>query len=178
MQTREKTLFFLLCGAVFVALNMIALNAFFKGRNAMKKETAAVRSEIADDRAWIQIDDSLKPADAWITSHPMPKLAPEEASARLLKTEREEAEKAGLKVAEENLLPVQETSQGSVAAVSVKLSGPFEGVVRMLFALQGPALWRTLEKLSVKSDAQPPNVLADIEIRQYFQPVAPDSTNP
>ena len=178
MQTREKTLFFLLCGALFVALNMIGLNAFLKSRNSMKKELATVRAQLAEDRGWIELDNALKPADSWIGSHAMPKLPPEEASARLLKTERDEAEKAGLKIAEENLLPVQETPYGSTASVSVRLSGPFEGVVKMLFGLQGPALWRTLEKLSIKSDAQPPNVLADIEIRQYFQPVAPDSTNP
>ena len=100
----------------------------------------------------------------------MPHMAPDDASAQLLKVEREEAEKAGLKVVEENLLPPQNTPYGPTVAVSVKLTGPFEGVVRMLFALQSPTAWRTLEKLALKSDTQPPNVVVDLEIHQYFLP--------
>jgi hypothetical protein len=91
--------------------------------------------------------------------------------------ERDEAEKAGLKITEENLLPAQDSDQGNSAAVSVKLTGPFEGVVKMLFAMQSPTAWRTLDKLTLKSDAQPPNVIAEMEIRQYFQ-VPAASENP
>ena len=65
-------------------------------------------------------------------------------------------------------MPLQRS--GPTVAVSVKLTGPFEGVVRMLFALQSPTAWRTIEKLALKSDAQPPNVVADLELHQYFLP--------
>jgi hypothetical protein len=172
MQTREKTLLLILGVAIFAALNLLGLNLFLKGRATIKKQTAAARAELATDRSWIDLNDALQPADAWIESHAMRKQASEEASAELLKTEREEAEKAGLKIAEESLLPVQQTPYGSAAPVSVKLNGPFPGVVKLLFALQSPTAWRTIEKLSIKSDAQPPNVIADLEIRQYFQPAS------
>ena len=75
---------------------------------------------------------------------------------------------------EENLLPPQSSPQGSSVAVAVKLSGPFAGLVKMLFAMQTPSAWRTVDKISIKSDAQPPNVLIEMELRQQFQPV--DST--
>ena len=96
-------------------------------------------------------------------------MTPDDASAALLKLERDEAEKSGLKVTEENLLPGQNSTQESTVAVSAKLSGPFEGVVRMLYALQTPTGWRSVEKLTLRSDAQPPNVVADLELRQYFR---------
>ena len=172
MQTREKTRLVILGVALFAALNLLGINLFVKGRAGMKKQTAAAKAELATDRSWIDLDESLHPADAWIESHPMRKQVAEEASAELLRVEREETEKAGLKISEENLLPVQQTPYGSAAAVSVKLTGPFEGVVKLLFALQTPSAWRTIEKLSLKSDAQPPNVIADLEIRQYFQAVS------
>jgi hypothetical protein len=100
----------------------------------------------------------------------MTQMAPEEASAQLLKTEREEAEKAGLKVVEENLLPSQDGEQGGTVSVAAKLSGPFQGVVKMLFALQTPTEWRSVQKLTLQSDDQPPNVIAELELRQYFRP--------
>lgn len=169
MQTREKTLLLILGVAIFVALNLIGLNLFLKARNSIKKQIVAAKDELATARSWLDLDESLHPADDWIESHPMKKQASEEASAELLKTEREEAEKAGLKISEESLLPVQQTPYGSAAPVTVKLNGPFPGVVKLLFALQSPTAWRTIERMSIKSDAQPPNVIADLEIRQYFQ---------
>ena len=164
----EKNLLFILGGAVFVAMNMMGLHAFLQTKSGVQKAMIAARSELSSDRSLVELGRTLKPADSWIAAHPMPHIAPDDASAQLLKLEREEAEKAGLKVTEENLLPSQDTPYGRTVAVSVKLTGPFEGVVRMLFALQSPTAWRTLEKLALKSDAQPPNVVADLELHQYF----------
>jgi hypothetical protein len=165
----EKTLLLLLCGALFVALNMAGIRSFLKARDGLQKAIVTGTSELSLDKNWLEIGRSLAPADDWINSHPMPRFLPDEASSQLLKSEREEAEKAGLKITEENLLPSQETPYGPTVAVSVKLTGPFEGVVRMLFALQSPTAWRTVEKLALKSDSQPPNVVADLELHQYFQ---------
>ena len=174
----EKTLLLLLCGALFVAVNMAGIRSFLKARDGLRKAIVTGTSDLTLDKNWIEIGSSLAPADAWINSHPMPRFLPDEASSQLLKSEREEAEKAGLKVIEENLLPPLETPYGPTVAVSVKLTGPFEGVVRMLFALQSPTTWRTIEKLALKSDSQPPNVLADLELHQYFQPLASPESSP
>jgi len=166
----EKNLLFILGGAVFIALNMMGVHAFLQTKSGVQKAMIAAGSELSSDRSLVELGRALKPADSWIAAHPMPHMAPDDASAQLLKVEREEAEKAGLKVTEENLLPSQDTPYGPTVAVSVKLTGPFEGVVRMLFAVQSPTAWRTIEKLALKSDAQPPNVVADLELHQYFLP--------
>jgi hypothetical protein len=175
----EKRLLLLLCGALFLAVNLLGLRAFLQARTGLRKAITATRTEIAENSGWIERGEILRPAVAWLDSHPMPRSEPDAASAELLKTEREEAEKAGLKVAEENLLPPQSSPQGSSVAVAVKLSGPFAGLVKMLFALQTPSAWRTVDKISIKSDAQPPNVLVEMELRQQFQPVdSPGNTGP
>jgi len=165
----EKALFLILCGAVFLALNMLGLRSFLQARAKLQQALMTAKTELNFDRSWLELSDTLRPADNWINSHPMPQMPPDDASAELLKIEREEAEKAGLKVSEENLLPAQEGPQGSTVGVAVKLSGPFEGVVRLLFAIQTPTGWRTVEKLALRSDSQPPNVVADVELRQYFR---------
>ena len=174
----EKTLVFILSGAVFVALNMMGMHAFLQTRAGIQKSILMAKSQLSSSRSMVEQGDAIKSANDWIETHPMPLMSPDDASAQLLKIERDEAEKSGLKITEENLLPTQETPYGLTVAVSVKLMGPFEGVVRMLFALQSPAAWRALGKLSLKSDAQPPNVVADLELHQYFQlstPAGPTS---
>ena len=174
----EKTLFLILCGAVFLALNMLGLRAFLQARTKVQQAIVAAKAELASDHSWLELAETLHPAMAWMDSHPMPRMAPDDASSQLLKTEREAAEKAGLKVTEENLLPPQDAPQSSAVGVEAKLSGPFEGIVRMLFALQTPSGWRSVEKLTLRSDAQPPNVVADLELRQYFRPGAAAATPP
>jgi hypothetical protein len=175
LATNEKHLLLLLCGALFVAANMVGLRSFLKAKEGLRKAMIAATSDVASDKSWIDMGSALSPADAWINTHPMPRCARVDASAQLLKSERDAAEQAGLKITEENLLPSSETQYGSTVAVSVRLAGPFQGVVRMLFALQTPTAWRTVSKLSLKSDAQPPNVVASLELVQYFQsPGAPE----
>jgi len=180
MSTRtagEKTLFLILCGAVFLALNLLGFRAFLQARARIQQSIAAAKTELASSRTWLDLAETLHPAMSWIAAHPFPKMQPDDASAGLLKLEQGEAEKAGLKVMEENLLPPQDIPQGSSVGVGVKLSGPFEGVVRFLFALQTPSAWRSIDKLTLRSDTEPPNVIADLELRQYFHPeAAPEPT--
>ena len=165
----EKRLFLILCGAVFLALNMVGLRAFLQARNGLQRAILAAKAELVEDQGWIQTEELLRPARRWMEAHPMPELPDEEASARLLEVIRGAAEKTDLKITEENLLPPQRGPQGSTVAVSAKVSGRFDGVVRMLFALQNPEAWRSVEKLALRSDAEPPNVIADLELRQYFR---------
>jgi predicted secreted protein len=167
----EKRLLLILCGALFLAANMLGLRAFLQARSGLSKSITATRSGIAESKGWVERGEILGGATEWLDSHPMPRTAPDAASASLLKSEREEAEKSGLKVIEENLLPPQSSSQGSSVTVAVKLNGPFAGLVKFLLALQTPSAWRTVDKIEIKSDTQPPNVLVDLELRQQFHPV-------
>ncbi len=168
MARSEQRLFLILCGTVFLGLNMIGVRAFFQNHKKMRVAIAAARMELAGDRSWLELADTLRPINTWIKSHPMPSMLPDEASAKLLKIERDEAEKEGLKVTGENLLPSQEGPEGMTVGVAAKISGPFEGVVRMLFALQSPVGWRSIDKMILTSDVEPSNIIADLELRQYF----------
>lgn len=165
----EKRLFLILCGAVFIALNMVGAHAFLQARNSLQRAILGARTQLAEDQGWIGTGEALRPARNWMETHPMPELAPDEASARLLQSVRGAAEKTGLKITEENLLPPQQVTGGSTVAVAAKVSGRFDGVVRLLFELQNPEAWRSVEKLTLRSDAEPPNVIADLELRQYFR---------
>ena len=132
LATNEKHLLLLLCGALLIAVNLVGLRSFLKAKEGLRKAMIAATSDVASDKSWIDMGSALSPADAWINTHPMPRFAPDEASAQLLKSERDAAEQAGLKITEENLLPSSQNPYGSIVAVSVKLTGPFEGVVKLL----------------------------------------------
>jgi hypothetical protein len=44
-------------------------------------------------------------------------------------------------------------------------------VATFLFDIQNPTSWRSVEKMMIRSDNEPPNVVVEMEIRQYFRPV-------
>ena len=178
LATNEKRLFLLLCGAVFIALNMLGLRSFVQARTGLRNAVIKAKAEFSADRELLDLGVTLRPGHDWIEKHPMPSLPADEASAGLLKLERDEAEKAGLKVLEENLLPAEEGNFGSSVSVAAKLSGPFPGVVRMLFALQTPTEWISVEKLALRSDSEPPNVVAELELKRYFHSIGPESKSP
>ena len=174
LATNELRLFALFSAAVFLAMNLFAVKAWTQRRNAVIAQIATARSEVAEGRTWIEGAQAIQSARTWIQANPPPKNTADQASTGLLQIARASAEANGLKVIEENLLPAVEGTAGHAAALEVKLSGPFAGVAKFLFALQDPAAWRSVDKLVVRSDTEPPNVLVDMKIRQYYHaPAAP-----
>jgi hypothetical protein len=176
LATNERRLLIFFCSALFLALNLFAIRTWMSWHTEVTSGIAAARNQIAEGQIWIEGAAAIGSAREWMAAHPPETFTPDQASTGLLKTFRTSAEEAGLKVIEENLLPTNAEGSGSAATLHAKLSGPFAGVTKFLFALQSPTAWRAMPKLVVRSDSEPPNVLVDMEVRQYY--VAPSSSGP
>lgn len=168
LATNEFRLLIIFCVAIFLALNLFAIRAWTGARAALNRDTEAARAKIAESQMWMDAAAGISSPQEWIKAHPPKPRTAEEASAELLQVTRSAAEDAGLKVIEENLLPAATTSIGDAASLQAKLSGPFPGVTKFLFALQNPTAWRSVPKLIIRSDTEPPNVLVDMEVHQYY----------
>ncbi|MFA7344553.1 MAG: GspMb/PilO family protein [Terrimicrobiaceae bacterium] len=170
LATNELRLLIFFCSAIFLALNLFAVRAWTGARASLVREAEAARGRVAESRMWIDGASGLSSSHEWIKAHPPQTIKAEEASAGLLQMTRSAAEEAGLKIVEENLLPSAATATGTAASLQAKLSGPFPGVAKFLFALQNPTAWRSVPKLIIRSDTEPPNVLVDMEVHQYYLP--------
>lgn len=170
LATNELRLLIFFCAAIFLALNLIAIRAWTGARSALTREADASRGRIAESQMWIDGASGIASSHEWIKAHPPQTSTAEEASTGLLQMTRSAAEEAGLKIIEENLLPAAATATGNAASLQAKLSGPFSGVTKFLFALQSPSAWRSVPKLTIRSDTEPPNVLVDMEVHQYYLP--------
>jgi hypothetical protein len=169
LATNELRLLALFSAAVFLALNLFGASAWMKHRAGVAAKITATKNEIAEGKTWIEGAGALAPAHEWIEANPPPENTPQQASTGLLELARSAAEENGLKIIEENLLPAAEVTTGSAAALEVKVSGPFAGVARFLFALQTPTAWRAVDRMMVRSDTEPPNVLVELKVRQYYR---------
>lgn len=165
----EKTLFLILCCAVFFALNLLSLKMFLTKRQQLQLEIEKAKSTLQEGRMTIELADLLQPAKDWIHQHPLPSWTPDQASSELLKCERDEAEKNNLKIVEENLLPPHNSSNADSVSVQIKVNGPFEGLVKFLFAIQSPTAWRSVDKFIIKSDSEPTKVIMELELKQFFK---------
>ena len=169
LATTESRLLVLFGAAVFLALNLFVAKAWLQQRKAVLAQITSARGEVAEGRSWIEVAETLQSAQRWMKKNPPQANTGEHASAELLQLVRTSTEANGLKIVEETLLPASEAMAGQAAALEFNVSGPFPGVAKLLFALQSPAAWRAVDKLVVRSETEPPNVLVDIKIRQYYQ---------
>lgn len=174
----EKTLFVVLCGAVFLALNLLSLRVFLNIHHQLESKVAGVRAKIAEAKNMLILGEELQPANDWLNAHPLPRWNNDQASAQLLKCERDEAEKNRLKILEENLLPPHSSSLADSVSVQIKLSGPFDGLVKFLFALQSPTAWRAISKFTIKSDTEPTKIIIELELKQFFRAIPMETITP
>lgn len=174
----ETRLLLIFGAALFLAINLFAVKAWHTHRSSLVSAISKSKSELATAQSWMVAADSLEPAKDWMKQHPAPVEKPDSANTGLLNTVRAIAEKSGLKIAEETLLPGEESEHIRAAVLQTKITGPFSGVAGFLFELQNPTSWRSVEKLMIRSDNEPPNVIVDVEIHQYFQPPESETLQP
>ena len=172
LATNERRLLIFFCLAVFLALNLFAARAWMSWRTSLTRDIDAAKTQLAEGRIWLEGAEAIGSARQWMAANPPPGGTPDQISTGLLQQFRKSAEDAGLKVIEENLLPSAEITTGHAMALQAKLGGSFSGVTKFLFAIQSPTGWRAMPKLIVRSDAEPPNVLVDLELRQYYLPAS------
>ncbi|MES2307454.1 MAG: hypothetical protein V4507_01210 [Verrucomicrobiota bacterium] len=98
---------------------------------------------------------------------------PDLASAALIDTIQKSADTYQLKITDIALQPTQSLPHAFQTSATVKLTGKFENVVQWLYQLQGPENFTTLIRSSIKSDPNPPQVIAEFEIARWYKPIVP-----
>lgn len=169
LSSNERRLLFLMCGAVFVALNLMGMRMISAASSAQKQREAALRAEIAERKDWILVAETIEPEAVDVPDPPA--LGQKGATSSLLSELRAAVGQDGLIVVEESLPPPPEGLPEKAVSLRLKLSGPFTGLVRFLFNIQQPGQWRSVEQLIIKADPIPQNVLAEMEVRQYYKDI-------
>jgi hypothetical protein len=175
----ERRLLIVLVSAVFIALNLAGIKLLLNATNRQKIDLATARTQIKEAQVWLEEAEDLGPASRSLPSAPA--MEEKSAGSELIRSVRAAADSAGLSILEESLPGPPEDVTEPVAILRLKLSGPFSGAVRFLYEIQPAGGWRAIESLIVKAEASPQNVLAEMEIRQYYSESGPkpaDAANP
>jgi len=161
-----------LLGAIFLALNLAAVNYFRGQRSRQVASLRAAQTQIAEGNIWIEKAEELPEKSRNLP--PLPQFTEFEANESIMAAIPNIASKAGLTVDPTLLNAPQDTIEPAVA-VRVKFSGEFSTLVKFLFELQGPTSWRSIENIEIKADAAPrqadsgpPNIQGELVVRQYY----------
>lgn len=167
LNPNERRLLALLLAALFLALNLAGLRAWTQASAAQRRALAEAQKQQEECKSWLAAAEAIP--ETFRQPPSLPVLTEREATSTLLELVRSAAQRNGLSLMEESLPPAPPGLPERAACVRLKLTGPFAGLVRMLFELQKPGAWRAVEELIVRAEATPQNVLAEMEVRQYFK---------
>ena len=167
LASSERRLLVVFVTAVFIAANLFVVRFWFDKRLDSARAIAASKVKLAEYTSLVSAAEAIDSASAWIAANPPPALTAYEASTALLGEVRASAEKAGLAIVEESLLPGTSGPDKS-AVLQTKVGGPFAGFAAFLFGLQSPETWRSIDRISIRSDKEPPNIIAEIVVRQHY----------
>lgn len=169
----EARLLALFSAAIFLAANLLGIRFWMTGRKALLQETSALEARIAEDREWIALARDFEDGTAWLVEHRPPAQSADDANTTLVEAVRQAAETHKLTISAETLLPPGGGDDLFHANLQIKLAGAYPGIVRLLYDLQTPEAWRSIDKITMRSDSTPPQTLVDLQVRQYFSTVAP-----
>jgi len=170
----EKKLLGLLLTAIFLAANLAGVRIWLDLMTKQNQAISQAKAAIEEGKSWILAAETL--SDKLTTLPPLPQLNESQASSSLLREVRSSAASHGLNILEESRPPPPPDLPEKAVSLRLKITGEFASFVRFLFDIQHPTAWRSINTITTKADASPQNVLAELEIRQYFKQT--DAPNP
>lgn len=161
--------------AAFLALNAGGVRLWRQVVAGQNRAIAAGEQRLAEGASWVAASEAIGEVGRQLP--PLPRFAEKNASSALLGLLRRTAGASGVTILEETLSETPEGLPTGAVAVRLRLSGSFAGCVRFLYEIQQHEAWRSIEQAVIKADATPQNVLAEMEIRQYFD-TSPEGSAP
>jgi hypothetical protein len=165
LASNERRLLLVFLAAVFVASNLFVVRFWLDKRRDTARSLVADKAKLAEYTSLSSAAEMISSGSEWLAANPPPVVSADEANTRLLGEVRSSAESAGLTIVEETLMPAE---GGQAAVLQTKVGGPFAGFATFLFGLQSPGAWKSIDRILIRSDKEPPNVIAEIVVRQHY----------
>ena len=168
----EKRLTLFLIGAVVAGVHLIVLKLVLDFDRGNRLSLSQTRDELLEARGWIEQREVWNPLAVWLQENF--RSAPAENPAPgLQKAAQSAAQKAGLKIDEQNLRPPRTGTWSLLYANKMRLSGSLEQFLQWLLAVYQPSQGIAVTALSLKIGSEPPKMVGEAEVGQFFKPNNP-----
>lgn len=168
----EKKLTFLLVGALGVGLNLILLKVFLDLDRTHRRQLSQLDEELTEARFWVEQREEWRSRAEWLEKHF--KAAPAENPAPALQMMLQSAAgSAGLKVEEQKAPAPKPGPRFLLYAHKMKMSGSLGQFLEWLVAAYRPEQGIAVTNLNLKIGAEPPKMVGEVEVSQFFRPNNP-----
>jgi len=168
LQAREKKLLWILGGALLLGLHLILLQFALRFDRANRVRLAEGKAQLEEAQSWLQAKEIWEARAAWLEKHlvPVPAEAPEGA---LQKFAQASAGKANLTIEGQNLRALRQETRVVSVGNRMQLKGNLDQVIRWLGAVYDPDKGIAVTELSLRLSPEPPKMMIQAEIAQFFK---------
>ena len=173
MSSREKNLLFLLIGALFIVLNFLAFNKFYKDKVAtLDQRIETAQSELASAENVLLQQEKYAAAEGWLQRSEGKPIAHQTAQANLQNYVTREAKKRGLVIANPKPLPWQEGAHYNRVRFRCKVTGMEQQIQQWLLALNQNRQLQVITEYKVRPvRGDPTKADVEVEVEKYILPL-------
>ncbi len=175
LNTRERTLAFLLAGVAFVLLNLLFLPKLTAANRANKSKHTELQAELKAAQGWMSKKDFWAVRRQWLADNQPALGAARQDNVTQLEELQQLAKTFDLKISDVQLLQLAETPFYSPVGAKLAIVGPWSGFVQFMAKLQSPTLFDVVPRFSIKSAEEPSNIQCEMEIQRWFRK-SPEAT--
>lgn len=163
-----------------IFLGVCALCALLVGVKALSAAHLQVQTRLTELREqsaahtrWLEEKELWEARAAWMARNPAPAQDSESASSALLTSMQASLNNAGIKIFEQGFSPTTRAGRYNAVGVRLKVGASFDTFAKWLIGLQQAQSYLGVEKISIKADGLPPQIVCDMEVKQYLLPPTP-----
>lgn len=172
LTAHEKKLIVFLVAAVAAGLHLIFLKIALDLDRGNRRHLSQVQDELTEARGWIEQREIWTPRAEWLTANFRP-VPSENPAPALQKAAQGSALAAGLKIDEQNLRPPRNGTWTVLYANKMRLSGSLDQFLKWLLAVYDPKQGIAVTALNLKIGPEPPKMVGEAEVGQFFKPNNP-----
>lgn len=168
----EKKLTFLLVGAVAVGVHLVLLKFALDLDRSNRRQLVQTEEELVEARFWVGQKDAWQEKIAWLEKNfrPVPAGNPGPALQMMLQSS---ARSSGLNVEEQKAPAAKPAGRFVLYVQKMRLTGSLGQFLEWLVATYRPDQGIAVTALSLKIGAEPPKMVGEVEVSQFFRPNNP-----
>jgi Type II secretion system (T2SS), protein M subtype b len=178
LSRREKNLLLLCVGALVLVGGMIAGQQFLSRREQALKKVHALRQQKQEQDAWLSDRLFWQKRRLWLQDHMPSTDSLGKAQGQLQQEVEDAALEWGFTTEQPTLVPLPPaTANYREVAVSIRIKGEHDLLLRWLATLQSPEKFQAIRELELsldnRSKEKTPQIVANLTLARWFKPAAP-----
>jgi hypothetical protein len=166
----ETRLLRIFLAVALLLVNVVLLPALWRYQQRLERDAERLRADTMAVHSWLAEKSMWTARRQWLDLK-QPRLSNSgEANSSLLESLQKTARTHQINIIDQSFL--EGTTQPSYQEVGVKLkvSGSLEMIIRWLTEIQQPELFQAIQRISLRSGAEPSVVVCELQVTRWYAP--------